>query len=156
MANEGSDTVRFATRGALILAFTGIFGGLLLSVILLVKGISSRDFLTIRMMLSSIAIFVATSFGALGFALFLIKADGAFRAQIVDPNAKTTQLETTAPGLVVFLCATVIMYFALKMELNVGVDSFDSAKPPIHLPVSPPKAAEQAPAPLGGDLGGGQ
>jgi hypothetical protein len=109
-----------AMRGALGLAFVGILGALVLCVFLVVRGITSADVILIRVLLSCIAVFVATSFAAFGFALFLIKAEGALKAKL-EGEAQTQTLETTAPGLVVFICAVVIMYLALHMKLTEPV-----------------------------------
>jgi hypothetical protein len=106
-----------AMRGALWLAFVCILGALALCVFLVVRGIASSDVILIRVLLSCIAVFVATSFAAFGFALFLIKAEGALKAKL-ESGAQTQSLETTAPGLVVFICAVVVMYLALHMKLS--------------------------------------
>jgi hypothetical protein len=132
-----------ALWGAMGLAFIGILGGLVLCVVLVVRGMGSTDILTIRMLLSCVAIFVGTAFGALGFALFLIKAEGAFRAKMAGGDSRSGMIDTTAPGLIVFLCATVIIYLSLHMQFNVE-PAGAAASPSVH----------SAAAPVGGAAGG--
>ena len=70
-----------------------------------------------RMVLLSTAIFVAMSFGFLGFALFLIQAKGEIDAvvEIKDYKMKFARL---SPGLFVILCSTVIIIFSSTFKIT--------------------------------------
>lgn len=70
-----------------------------------------------RMVLLSTAIFVAMSFGFLGFALFLIQAKGDVDAtiEIKDYKMKFARL---SPGLFVILCSTVIIIYSSTFKIT--------------------------------------
>lgn len=138
-----------ALWGALLLAGIGILGGLVLCMVLIFKGFG-KDILTVRLLLSCVAIFVGTSFAALGFALFLIKAEGALRATGASNGGQQGSLETTAPGLIVFLCATVVIYLALHMQFSLNGESVNvESLEPAPAAVSAPRGgAMEAPTPL--------
>ena len=61
-----------------------------------------------RMCLLSTGIFVAMSFGFLGFALFLIQAKGEVEGKFEYSNF-SINISRMSPGLFVILCATVII-----------------------------------------------
>lgn len=140
---EPSALTTAALWGAMGLAFVGILGGLVLCVVLVLRGLTSTDTIIVRVLLSCVAIFVGTAFGALGFALFLIKAEGAFRARLVGGERRGF-VDTTAPGLIVFLCATVIIFLSLHMQFSVSGDT----------PSRPASVRDVADdhGPLGGDM----
>lgn len=70
-----------------------------------------------RMVLLSTGIFVAMSFGFLGFALFLIQAKGELEAEGSggDYKIKVTRM---SPGLFVILCATVIIIVCATFKVE--------------------------------------
>ena len=86
-----------------------------------------------RMLLLSTAIFVAMSFGFLGFALFLIQAEGDVdgEAEIGDYKMKFARL---SPGLFVILCATAIIIVASTHEIRFTKESPQGSPAP-HTPV---------------------
>lgn len=143
-----------ALTGAIGLAFTSIIGALLLCGVLVVQGITSSDVLLIRVLTSCVAVFIATGFAAFGFALFLIKADGALKAQIQTGTTPNT-LETTAPGLAVFVCAVVVMYLALHMEITgnrTGENDDNKPTPTESVPTDAGVGTQAKDSPLGGPM----
>jgi len=77
--------------------------------------------LTIRLLMSCIACFIGLAFASLGFGLFLLRARGRFRARIDGGSGGTerpTLLESTAPGLVVIVCATVVIWLSLSVRFE--------------------------------------
>lgn len=77
--------------------------------------------LMIRLLMSCVACFVGLAFASLGFGLFLLRARGGFRARL-DAGQGTSSpalLESTAPGLVVVVCATVVMWLALRVKFEI-------------------------------------
>src|SRR5689334_8612480 len=73
-----------------------------------------------RMVLLSTAVFVAMSFGFLGFALFLIQAKGNVDGSFESGNTKVS-FARMSPGLFVILCATVIIIFSMSFRINYSV-----------------------------------
>jgi hypothetical protein len=128
-AAQPSNLTIVGMRGAIALAGVSLVGALGLCLKLVFTGINSHDVLLVRVLLSCVAVFVATGFGALGFGLFLIKAEGALKASIKTGETPST-LETTAPGLAVFVCATIIMYLALHMSFSKGGEDTDATTGP--------------------------
>lgn len=122
---------RIGMIGALGLSFITIVGAVGLCVYLLVTFSHGEvNPLVLRLLLSAIACFIAVSFGILGFALFLIQAEGTFKGNVAREGKSALGLETTAPGLIVFLCATVILWLALKMNITLHTDDDPAAKDP--------------------------
>jgi hypothetical protein len=81
--------------------------------------------LMIRLLMSCVACFVGLAFASLGFGLFLLRARGGFRARIDGagtPNVPPALLESTAPGLVVVVCATIVMWLALRIRFEITSD----------------------------------
>jgi hypothetical protein len=78
----------------------------------------------------------AFSLLAMGFALFVLGADGAFRATVDGYKGVTLMLGSTAPGLLCFVLATGIVVTGVlhKSELTLGTVTF------------PTTAASSAPA----------
>jgi hypothetical protein len=75
--------------------------------------------LTIRLLMSCIACFVGLAFASLGFGLFLLRARGSFRARMDGVGGEPPALiESTAPGLIVIVCATVVMWLALRVHFE--------------------------------------
>ena len=64
----------------------------------------------------------AFAFMAIGFALFLIGADGAFQFQAETDQKAKLIFSSTAPGLLCFLFAAVLVAIGVttKYELNIG------------------------------------
>ena len=93
-----------------------------------------------RMLLQSTAVFVGMAFGFLGFALFLIGAKGSsdVKAKLGDRQISLTNL---APGLVVILCATTIIMFAVWKPINFEISPADTR------PTTPPADARASETP---------
>lgn len=70
-----------------------------------------------RMVLLSTGIFVAMSFGFLGFALFLIQAKGEIEGSLDYKSAKVN-IVRMSPGIFVILCATVIIIFCATFRID--------------------------------------
>lgn len=91
-----------------------------------------------RMVLLSTAIFVAMSFGFLGFALFLIQAKGDIDTslEIKDYKLKFVRL---SPGVFVILCATAIIIICSTFKITYSdTEKFNESnenqnQPPINL-----------------------
>ncbi|AGC43176.1 hypothetical protein MYSTI_01844 [Myxococcus stipitatus DSM 14675] len=111
---------------------------------------TSPNPLILRLLLSCVAMFIAMGFAGLGFGLFLIGAEGLFKltGTVSTPNSTTparAALESTAPGLIVVVCATVILWGALQI-------TFEVTQPTSAASVTPSPPAPE-PELLGGDLG---
>lgn len=75
--------------------------------------------LMIRLLLSCIGCFVGVAFACLGFGLFLLRAQGAFRATIGTTRALPgTIIESSAPGLIVVVCGTVVLWLSLTVQFT--------------------------------------
>jgi hypothetical protein len=74
-----------------------------------------------RMLLLSTAIFVAMSFGFLGFSLFLIQAEGEVDGSIEAGDYKF-KFVRLSPGLFVILCATVIIIVASTFRIQYNLN----------------------------------
>jgi hypothetical protein len=72
-----------------------------------------------RFHLSTLVIFIAMAFACLGFGLFLVGATGAFKGNAKDAG-RTVGLDTAAPGLVVIVCATIVIYLAIDLVRPVA------------------------------------
>lgn len=70
-----------------------------------------------RMVLLSTGIFVAMSFGFLGFALFLIQAKGEIEGSLDYKSAKVN-IVRMSPGIFVILCATIIIIFCATFRID--------------------------------------
>lgn len=70
-----------------------------------------------RMLLLSTAIFVGMCFGFLGFALFLIQAEGDVNGEVSAGEYKL-KLARLSPGLFVILCATVMIIVASTFRIQ--------------------------------------
>lgn len=116
-------------------------------------GDMSTDFIGIgevsllRLLLSNAGIYVGMALASLGFALFLIKAEGSLRAQAHSmptggpSSPSSVALDASAPGLVFVICATVVLYFSLT-----GIDvKGELTKQPASLAPAPaaPRAVEK-------------
>lgn len=62
--------------------------------------------------LVTMVLFIAMALASLGFGLFVVGATGSFKGTS-SKGGSSYGIETAAPGLVVILCATVVIYFAL-------------------------------------------
>jgi hypothetical protein len=95
--------------------------------------------LMIRLLMSCIACFVGLAFASLGFGLFLLRARGGFRARVErgDGTPAPALLESTAPGLVVVVCATIILWLALRVRFEI-TSTGDGAKSSRFNYVTPP------------------
>lgn len=70
-----------------------------------------------RMVLLSTGIFVAMSFGFLGFALFLIQAKGDIEGSFEHQHTKIN-ISRMSPGIFAMLCATVIIIFCITFKIE--------------------------------------
>jgi hypothetical protein len=73
-----------------------------------------------RLLLLSTAMFIAMSFGFLGFALFLINAKGEVETEGSYRDYKF-KFASVSPGLFVILCSTVIIIFAVTFRIDYGM-----------------------------------
>ena len=91
-----------------------------------------------RMALLSTAIFVAMSFGFLGFSLFLIQADGQIKASGKGGNIEFN-ITNLAPGGLAILCSTIVILYCatypITYRLEVkGPATENAPNPGDHLP----------------------
>lgn len=100
--------------------------------------------ITIRLLMSCIACFVGLAFASLGFGLFLLRARGSFRARVDGTGSSPPALlESTAPGLIVIVCATVVMWLALRVRFE---ETTTTAVPSVSKPAQVnPTTAETKP-----------
>lgn len=70
-----------------------------------------------RLLVTVLVCFLGMGFACLGFGLFVVGASGAFKGSTTGKSV--VNVDTAAPGLVVMVCATVVIYLAL-----------DASKPP--------------------------
>ena len=75
-----------------------------------------------RHTITVVSLSVAFSLVAIGFALFVMGAEGAFRLEGVASKEKNLMVKATAPGLLCFVLAAVVVIVALmsKTELRPG------------------------------------
>ncbi|MEK6564843.1 MAG: hypothetical protein AABZ65_07445 [Candidatus Omnitrophota bacterium] len=122
-------------KAAIILSFLGIIGSaaylfffLAMSPLDKMTGEITSVSLTAerRLSLLSTGIFVAMSFGFLGFALFLIQAKGDVDIEFEKPanesgSSYKLKLARLSPGLFVILCATVIIIVCVTFRIEYKV-----------------------------------
>lgn len=74
----------------------------------------------------------AFAFMAIGFALFLIGADGAFKFQAATDQKANLLLSSTAPGMACFLFAATLVGIGVttKYELNFGAATIETNSTP--------------------------
>ncbi|HTL38641.1 MAG TPA: hypothetical protein VL326_36170 [Kofleriaceae bacterium] len=91
---------------------------------------------TRRLEVTTLVCFLGMAFACLGFGLFLFGATGAFKGSTADDDADPERrpdgrpgvnVETTAPGLVVIICATAIIYVGIN-SLKPTVTSASDAR----------------------------
>ncbi|GGI95342.1 hypothetical protein GCM10007978_36280 [Shewanella hanedai] len=83
-----------------------------INITLIMKGIINKQSIII------VCIGSAFSFIAIGFALFLIGADGAFKLNATHGEAKVV-MSATAPGLACFLFAAILISIAATREFKL-------------------------------------
>lgn len=110
-----------AVRNPWLLGVVGVLTAGVLGVavwigVQLVDEIKAVEIAPVR--LSTLVCFLAMAFAILGFGLFVIGAVGSFFGN-ASGKGGSGSIETAAPGLVVIVCASLLIYFAL-----------DFAKPP--------------------------
>lgn len=70
---------------------------------------------------------------AIGFALFVMGAEGAFQLEGSAPSGGNLVLKSTAPGVICFALATLVLLFALYKQISLTSGSFqvfpDAATP---------------------------
>lgn len=132
MENSKSDNgiLRFGYKAGIVMAFLCIVSAAiyLFSFLLtspnpeLIK--SEFQLLSItaerRLLLLSIAMFIAMAFGFLGFSLFLIQVKGDLDAEASHGDYKI-KLARISPGLFVILCATVIIIYSATFRIDYGL-----------------------------------
>lgn len=74
--------------------------------------------------LSVVAMSVAFALMAIGFALFVMGAEGAFLLQGDVPNRGNFVLKSTAPGLLCFLLSASLVWIALTGRLSFSNSAF--------------------------------
>lgn len=75
-----------------------------------------------RLQFLSTAIFVGMCFGFLGFALFLIQAEGDTDAEVSVGDYKL-KFARLSPGLFVIVCATVIIVVAVTFRIKFSTET---------------------------------
>jgi len=98
--------------------------------------------------------FLGMAFACLGFGLFLGGATGTFKGNTTGSKSKggSIDIESTAPGLVVIVCATVLIYFAIDLAKPAPPPApaekatKDEVKPPAAKPPVAKDAGVDAPA----------
>jgi len=133
--------LRTGTFGAVVLVALCLVGAGLLCFRLIWSSLDgTKDELMVRVLLSCIACFMGMGFACLGFGLFLIQAKGTFSADGQTANgAAKGQLATNAPGLVVVVCATIVIALALNLSWRrtTGAGG-DATGPGFEMPGSRP------------------
>ena len=139
--------LKFGTGAAVGLAGLCIAGaGLLCWKIVSSSLLKSQDELMIRLLLSVTAVFIGMAFACLGFGLFLMRAQGSFGASGGDGTASAA-LWTNAPGLVVVVCATVVI--ALSLNVSWTRRNYVPTTDDVVTAPSPPPATDEQEAALG-------
>lgn len=115
-----------------------------------------------QQMIAVIALAASFAMMAIGFALFIMGAEGAFKIAAKAPDGSNVVLKSTAPGLLCFLFATLLVWATLssgKIQLTDGArDVAFVGKPSkdkdgsMDLPV-PPTDTEAVPPPPTQELG---
>lgn len=67
-----------------------------------------------RMHITTLVCFLGMAFACLGFGLFLVGASGSFKGSSTGGGG-VINVETAAPGLVVMVCATIVIYLGLDV-----------------------------------------
>lgn len=88
------------------------------------KGVTNKQSIIIVAIGSGFALM------AIGFALFLIGADGAFTVNATSPQASLV-ITSTAPGLLCFVLAVLLIGYGVsrKYDINLGNSQYVSAIP---------------------------
>lgn len=102
-----------------------------------------------RLLFLSTAIFVAMSFGFLGFALFLIQAHGDLDMDAAAGDYKL-KIARLSPGLFVILCSTVILIVCatFKIEYQIGPRPAEGRPNPPDAELTPEIRQPAEPPPL--------
>ncbi|MHC4544935.1 MAG: hypothetical protein ACYTDW_10760 [Planctomycetota bacterium] len=139
--DEKKDYIVFGYKAGIILSFLGILASIIYLFVFVYKNPEPKTItqqitllaLTaqMRLLLLSTGIFVAMSFGFLGFALFLIQAKGDIDVEGSTQDYKL-KIARLSPGLFVILCATVIIIvcatFRIEYKISGGSKSTDTNK----------------------------
>lgn len=96
-----------------------------------------------RQALAIVGMAAAFAMMAVGFALFVMGADGAFELAANSTAAGDVVLKSTAPGILCFLLATVMLVFSIRGEVNMATGAFQ-VLPDAPTPAPVPEAAEPA------------
>jgi hypothetical protein len=128
---EPDNFLKFGYRAGIVLAFVGIIASAAYLFVFISTSPDASSFtsefkliglsMDMRLRFLSTAIFVGMSFGFLGFALFLIQAQGEVDvdAEIKDYKIKIAKL---SPGLFVILCATTIIIVCATFRVNYSLN----------------------------------
>lgn len=113
----------FGTVTSSVLVFVSIILAAIFCFIVIEKSFDgTANELVILLLISCIGCFIAMALACLGFALFLIQAQGDFSAGSEDAGGTKRALHTTAPGLVVIICATAVVWISLHIHFRVPIE----------------------------------
>ena len=107
------------------------------------KGISNYQSLGV------LAIGAGSAFLAIGFALFLIGADGAFKLQYVGQGSNKLVLYATTPGLLCFVMSAVLIHVGATRRHEMELGAYQSVREAsVEAPTAlPPMALAHQPVP---------
>ena len=74
--------------------------------------------------LSVVAMAGSFAMMSIGFALFVMGAEGAFQLEGSAPTGGNLVLKSTAPGVICFALATLVLLFALYKQIDLTTGSF--------------------------------
>lgn len=89
-----------------------------------------------RQTLAIVAMAAAFAMMALGFALFVMGAEGAFQFSGTSTGTGNVVLKASAPGILCFFLATAILIAALRGEVNLATGAFQVLPDSVPGPVS--------------------
>ena len=120
----------WALGGAMFFVALSLIGLIVLSFKIIALANDQIDPLRARFLLAAVALFISVAFAAMGFGLFLIGAQGTFKSggQTQKEASWLPAFEAGAPGLVLIVCATVVVYLALRADFpNAAVTGAESS-----------------------------
>lgn len=84
--------------------------------------------------LKSLAISLSVALIAVGFALFLLGADGTFSLAAEDKSGPSVTVQGTAPGLLCFALAAMVMAMVIMTRAKLEIKPGELPSPPLPLP----------------------
>ncbi|MCP3904322.1 MAG: hypothetical protein GY715_11885 [Planctomycetes bacterium] len=84
--------------------------------------------------LKSLAVSMCVALIAVGFALFLLGADGTFALAAEDKSGPSVTLQGTAPGLLCFALAAIVMGIVVTTGADLKITPGQLPNPPLPLP----------------------